>query len=70
MTNQDEEKDLYKILGVPKKSSQEEIKSSFRKLARKYHQMMKQQQKNLKIYQEHIQYYQMNQKEKDMINME
>ena len=37
MTNQDEEKDLYKILGVPKKASQEEIKSSFRKLARKYH---------------------------------
>ena len=59
MTNQDEEKDLYKILGVSKKASQEEIKSSFRKLARKYHPDK-----------EHIQYYQMNQKEKDMINME
>jgi DnaJ-class molecular chaperone len=37
MSNQEDEKDLYKILGIPKKASQEEIKESFRKLARKYH---------------------------------
>jgi molecular chaperone DnaJ len=29
--------DLYKILGVPKKASEEEIKRAYRKLARKYH---------------------------------
>jgi len=32
-----EYKDYYKILGVDKKASQEEIKSAYRKLARKYH---------------------------------
>ena len=37
MSNQEDEKDLYKILGISKKASQEEIKESFRKLARKYH---------------------------------
>ncbi len=31
------EKDYYKVLGVPKTASQEEIKRSYRKLARKYH---------------------------------
>src|SRR5215207_1542596 len=30
-------KDLYKILGVSKEASQEEIRKSYRKLARKYH---------------------------------
>lgn len=30
-------KDYYAILGVSKKASAEEIKRSFRKLARKYH---------------------------------
>lgn len=30
-------KDLYKILGVDKKASKEEIKTAFRKLAHKYH---------------------------------
>ena len=30
-------KDPYKILGVPKDASREEIESAFRKLARKYH---------------------------------
>jgi len=30
-------KDLYKILGVSKEASQEEIKRAFRKMARKYH---------------------------------
>ncbi len=32
-----EYKDYYRILGVDKKASQEEIKKAFRKLARKYH---------------------------------
>lgn len=31
------EKDYYKVLGVAKTASQEEIKKSYRKLARKYH---------------------------------
>lgn len=31
------EKDFYKILGVPKDASQDDIKKSFRKLAKKYH---------------------------------
>ena len=31
------EKDLYKIIGVDKKASQDEIKKAYRKLARKYH---------------------------------
>src|SRR3989344_2529010 len=31
------EKDYYKILGVGKEASQEEIKKSFRQLARKFH---------------------------------
>jgi len=30
-------KDYYEILGIDKKASQEEIKKTFRKLARKYH---------------------------------
>lgn len=33
----DEYKDYYKILGVKKNASEKEIKSAFRKLARKYH---------------------------------
>jgi molecular chaperone DnaJ len=32
-----EAKDLYKILGVSKGATQEEIRKSYRKLARKYH---------------------------------
>lgn len=32
-----EYKDYYKILGIPRESSQEEIKRAYRKLARKYH---------------------------------
>src|SRR5919206_3057015 len=32
-----ETKDLYKVLGVSKRASQEEIRRSYRKLARKYH---------------------------------
>jgi molecular chaperone DnaJ len=32
-----ETKDLYKVLGVSKEASQEEIRRSYRKLARKYH---------------------------------
>lgn len=31
------EKDYYKILGVPKDASQEEIKKAFHSLAKKYH---------------------------------
>ena len=31
------EKDYYKVLGVEKEASQEEIKKAFRQLARKYH---------------------------------
>ncbi len=30
-------KDYYKILGIPEDASQQDIKSSFRKLAFKYH---------------------------------
>src|SRR5665811_1380256 len=30
-------KDYYKVLGVDKKASQDDIKKAFRKLARKYH---------------------------------
>lgn len=29
--------DFYKVLGVDKKASQDEIKKAFRKLARQYH---------------------------------
>ena len=32
-----EYKDYYKILGIDKKASQEEIKKVYRKLAKKYH---------------------------------
>ena len=32
-----EYRDYYKILGVDKKASEKEIKSAYRKLARKYH---------------------------------
>src|ERR687885_2180318 len=32
-----EKLDLYKVLGVSKEASQDEIRSSYRKLARKYH---------------------------------
>src|SRR3954452_17846779 len=31
------QQDLYKVLGVDKKASQDEIKKAYRKLARKYH---------------------------------
>ena len=30
-------RDLYEVLGVSKSASQDEIKSSYRKLAKKYH---------------------------------
>jgi len=39
-------KDYYKILGVDKKASQDEVKKSFRKLARKYHPDMNKGDKN------------------------
>ena len=40
------EKDYYKILGVSKDSSQDEIKKAFRQLARKYHPDINQTDKN------------------------
>ncbi|HAG22602.1 MAG TPA: molecular chaperone DnaJ, partial [Synergistaceae bacterium] len=37
MNGPGKEKDLYKVLGVPRDASQEDIKRAYRKLVRKYH---------------------------------
>ncbi|MFP4481796.1 MAG: molecular chaperone DnaJ [Thermovirgaceae bacterium] len=37
MNGPDNKKDLYKVLGVPRDASQEDIKRAYRKLVRKYH---------------------------------
>ena len=65
-------RDYYDVLGVDKSASDAEIKSAFRKLAKKYHQTLIKNLmplKNLKKSKKLMMYLEMNKKERHMTNM-